>query len=221
MRRGQAGLGGAHEGYLQLGMAELKPWTLPFVVAAVVVPVIAGFALGGPPLGLALGALAVGTIIYLTARARPGGRIETAQATDGRRRVLVVISRELEDPAAIDRVADEADLRDGEREVEVRVLAPASTGFLDRWASDTGRARTEAQRKLVIAIAALGRADVDARARVGDEDIVQAVEDQLRSFPASAVVLATGTPEADPAGERAALELESRLEQPFSRVVIG
>ena len=201
-------------------MAELKAWTLPLIVAAVVVPVVAGFAIAGPPLGLAMGAVAASTIIFLTARSRPRGRIETATAADDRRHVLVVISRELEDPAAIERIADEAGLRDG-GEVDVRVLAPAATGFLDRWASDVERARTEAQRKLVIAVAALGRAEVEAGARVGDEDIVQAVEDQLRSFPATAVVLATGRPEADPEGEKAARELEARLAQSFSRIVLG
>ena len=201
-------------------MGELRAWTLPLIVAAVVVPVIAGFAAGGPPLGLALGAVTVGTIIFITARSRPGGRIETARAEDQRRRVLVVISRELEDPAAIERIVDEAGLRDTD-DAEVRVLAPASAGFLDRWASDTERARTEAQRKLVIAVAALGRAHVDAGARVGDEDIVQAVEDQLRSFPATTVVLATGPAAADPEGEKAARELESRLEQPFTRIVLN
>ena len=200
-------------------MGELRAWTLPLIVAAVVVPVIAGFAVGGPPLGLALGALTAGTIIFITARSRPGGRIETASAADDRRRVLVVISRELEDPAAIERIVDEAGLHDTD-DAEVRVLAPASAGFLDRWASDTERARTEAQRKLVIAVAALGRAHVDAGARVGDEDIVQAVEDQLRSFPATTVVLATGPAQADSEGEKAARELESRLAQSFSRIVL-
>jgi hypothetical protein len=201
-------------------MAELRAWTLPFIVAAVVVPVVAGFAVGGPPLGLALGALAVGVIVFVGVRARPGGRIETAPGADDRRHVLVVISRELEDPAAIERIADEAGLREGDRDVDVRVLAPASTGFLARWASDTRRSRTEAQRKLVIAVAALGRAHVEAGARVGDEDIVQAVEDQLRSFPATMIVLATGTADSDPEGETAARELEARLDQPFRRVVL-
>lgn len=201
-------------------MTELKAWTLPLIVGAVVVPIVVGFAIAGPPLGLALGALAAGTIIFLTARSRPGGRIETAEASDDRRHVLVVISRELEDPAAIERITQEAGLRDGE-DADVRVLAPAATGFLDRWASDTRRATSEAQRKLVIALAALGRAQVDAGARVGDENIVQAVEDQLRSFPATTVILATGPAEADPEGERAARELESRLDQPFRRVILG
>lgn len=200
-------------------MTEFKAWTWPLIVAAVVIPVVAGFALGGPPLGLALGAVAAGTIIFLTARSRPSGTIETARPADDRRHVLVVISRELEDPAAIEEITDRTGL--GDREAEVRVLAPASTGFLDRWASDTSRAQSEAQRKLVIAVAALGRAQVEAGARVGDEDIVQAVEDQLRSFPATAVILATGPPETDPAGERAARDLESRLEQPFTRLILG
>jgi len=201
-------------------MMQLRAWTLPLIVAAVVVPVVAGFAVGGPPLGLALGALAVGAIIFLAGKALPRTRIEAAEPTDGRRHVLVVISRELEDPAAIERIAEETGIADGDGDAEVRVLAPATTGFLDRWASDTRRAEGEAQRKLVIAVAALGRAHVDARARIGDENIVLAVEDQLRTFPATSVVLATGTPEDDPEGERAARELESRLAQPFTRVVL-
>jgi hypothetical protein len=73
----------------------------------------------------------------------------------------------------------------------------------------------------VIAVAALGRADVEAGARVGDADIVQAVEDQLQSFPATQVVLATGPPDDDPDGERAAHELAARLDPPFSRVVVS
>ena len=38
-------------------------------------------------------------------------------------------------------------------------------------------------------VAALAKAGVKAEARVGDEDVVQAVEDQLQTFPATEVVL--------------------------------
>ena len=62
----------------------------------------------------------------------------------------------------------------------------------------------------MITVASLAKAGVVAEARVGDEDLVQAVEDQLRSFAATDVVLVTGGAEEDPAGEAAAVELERR-----------
>ena len=98
------------------------------------------------------------------------------------------------------------------------MLAPSTSGFLDRWASDVTAAREEAQRKLVVTLAALSRAHVVAEAQVGDAELVQAVEDQLRTFPATEVVLATGPSAEDPEGERAAGELSRRLRQPFSRL---
>jgi len=70
----------------------------------------------------------------------------------------------------------------------------------------------------VITIASLATAGVEAEARVGDVDLVQAVEDQLRSFPATDVVLVTGSDVDDPEGAAAAAELEGRLHQAFTRI---
>jgi len=81
---------------------------------------------------------------------------------------------------------------------EVMILAPARIGFLDRWASDLETARHEAQKTLVISVASLAKVGVVAEARVGDEDIVQAVEDQVTSFAASEVILVTASDEEDP-----------------------
>ena len=54
-------------------MSELKPWHLPLIVAAIAVPLIAGFLTAGPALGVALGFLAV-AIAGLDRRARaPAG----------------------------------------------------------------------------------------------------------------------------------------------------
>ena len=199
-------------------MVELKPWTLPLIVAALVVPAAAGFLVGGPPVGLAVGFLTVATVAVLAIRDAPRGPIETANAWDARRRVLVVVSRELDDPAAVERIGRDLGLNEGS--VEVRVLAPAQAGLLDRWASDVRKSRAEAQRKLVLSVASLGKADIEATASVGDASIVQAVEDQLRGFAAREVVLVTGDAEHDPEGERAAVELRERLEQPLSHVVV-
>jgi hypothetical protein len=64
-------------------------------------------------------------------------------------------------------------------------------------------------------VAALAKAGVAAEARVGDEDIVQAVEDQLQSYPATEVVLVSGEGEAE---REAAAALRSRLRAEFHHV---
>lgn len=96
------------------------------------------------------------------------------------------------------------------------VLAPARIGFLDRWASDVEAARRSAQERLVATVAALAKAGIEAEARIGDEDVVQAVEDQLGSFAASDVVLVSD----DEGAVEAAAELESRLRAEFRHLAI-
>ena len=110
-----------------------------------------------------------------------------------------------------------AELDGSGEESEVLVLVPARIGFLDRWASDVESARHRAQGHLVATVAALAKAGIAAEARVGDEDIVQATEDQLQSFPATEVVLVSGAGEE----ENAAEELRSRLQAEFREVRIG
>ena len=108
----------------------------------------------------------------------------------------------------------------GRTSAEVLVLAPARIRFLDRWASDVETARHRAQQSLVATVAALAKAGIAAEARVGDEDVVQAVEDQLQSFPATEVVLVSEAADEDVAG-KAATELEARLQAEFHHVVLG
>jgi hypothetical protein len=200
----------------------LAAWKLPLIVAALAVTIVGGFYLGGPGLGLAVGALAAATIVVLAVRNPPRLPIAPAAPTDLRRHVLVVISAPLEDPAAIDRIARSARTGDGDgEEAEVLVLSPARIGFLDRWSSDFRRARHRAQRRLVVSLASLAKADVAASARVGDEDLVQAVEDTLGSFPATEVILVTGSLDSDPAGNAAAPELKSRLQVDFQHLFLS
>ena len=201
-------------------MYRFKPWMPPLVIVLIVVPAVAGFAIGGPQLGLAVGAFAALALIVFAVRLSNKGTIETKRADDMRRRVLVVAAVELDDDAvAAIRGHGEFD-RTG-NETEVLVLAPAPTSQLDRWATDLGESRTEAQRRLVMSVAALGKANVDARATVGDSDLVLAVEDSLRSFAATEVILVSGPEGADRSADRAAAELEGRLEQPLHRIELG
>lgn len=195
----------------------MAAWKLPLIVAAIAVPIVVGFELGGGGIGVALGALAAVAIVVVAARQRPRGPIGVPLRGDAPRRVLLIVTSPVEAPAAVRKIAAAARLGDDADDAEVRVLAPARIGFLDRWASDVEGARQAAQESLVATVAALAKAGIAAEARVGDEDIVQATEDQLQTFAASEVVL-VGDSESD---EGAVAELESRLRAEFRRVSLG
>jgi hypothetical protein len=196
----------------------MAPWKLPVIVAAIAVPIVAAFGLGGGGVGVAVGALSAVAIVVIAARQRPRGPIVSAETDDDRRHVLLVVTRAVEEPAAVRQIATVAGLG-GDEDAGVLVLSPARIGFLDRWASDVEGARQLAQQNLVATVAALAKAGIAAEARVGDEDIVQAVEDQLQSFPASEVVLVSGAEENGDADATA--ELDSRLRADFRHVVLG
>jgi hypothetical protein len=140
----------------------LAAWKLPPIVAGIALPIIGGFYTGGPGLGMAVGALAAATIIFLAVRKPPLHPIVPAAAPDLRRRLLVVLG-----------------------------------GPLDETALDVGPGRERAQRDLVHAVAALAGSGVEATARLGDENVVQTVEDVLRSFAASEVILAGNAAEGE------------------------
>jgi hypothetical protein len=193
----------------------MAPWKLPLIVVAVVVPVVAAFMVGGPGVGVAIGALAGVAILVIAVRQKPLGPIASAPADDARRHVLIVAAAAVEEPADVARVATAAGLSDSKDAPDVLVLVPARIGFLDRWASDVESARHRAQERLVATVAALAKAGIAAEARVGDEDIVQATEDQLQSFPATEVVLVAG--HGDDCDEAIA-ELGSRLQASFREV---
>ena len=105
-------------------------------------------------------------------------------------------------------------------DAEVLLLMPARHRFLDRWSSDSDSAHDQAQRNLVLSVASLAKADIAATAHIGDEDVVQAVEDELRTFPATEVILVTTSPEPDVAGDGAVAELRSRLQADFQHLVL-
>lgn len=203
----------------------MTAWKLPLIVAAITVPIVAAFALGfaigvgGSGMGLAAAALVATTIVVIAARQLPRGTIESAPAKDARRHVLLVSTLAVEEPGAVAEISRAAGLEAAAGDADVLVLAPARIRFLDRWASDVEGAREAAQRNLVATVAALAKAGVVAEARVGDEDVVQAVEDQLQTYPATDVVLVSAG--AGNADEEASAELSERLAAEFRHVVLG
>jgi hypothetical protein len=199
-----------------MGDQGIAAWKLPLIVKGIAVSIVGGFYLGGPGLGMAVGALAAATIIVMAVRKPPLRPIVPAPAPDLREHLLVVVDQPLEDGAAIERIAAASQPSDpGEPEPEVLVLAPTRNRFLDRWASDTRPGRERAQRSLVLSLASLAQAGVAATARVGDEDVVQTVTDQLREYPATEVFFVTDSGARTSA---AVEELRSRLHAPFHLV---
>lgn len=191
-------------------------WKFPPIVAAIAVTIVGAFYLGGPGFGMASGSLVAAAIVLVAVRNPPRRPISPAAAPDERRRILVVLDRPLEGEAvgALAEAVREQPLEPVPP--QVLLLAPSRSGFLDRWASDVSRARESAQRDLVLSAASLAAAEVEATAKVGDEDLVQMVEDQLRTFPATEVVLVTaGSDAGDREAERAEEELSDRLLVPF------
>jgi hypothetical protein len=188
--------------------SRIRAAMLPLLVAAIAVPIVAAFMLGGPPAGLAMGAVAASTIVVVAVRSRPDGPIEVAPSAEGRPRLLVVIDEAIDEPAAVAVIADAADRLPRaapEAEPEVLVLSPARNRPLAEWLSDVDEARLDAQRRLVLTLGSLAAAGVDARGEVGDPDPLQAVEDALRRFPADEVLIAS-------ADRRAATALLDQLE---------
>lgn len=192
----------------------ITAWKLPLIVAAIAIAIIAAFYVGGPGMGMAEGSIVAGVIVVMAVRHPPLHPIVPAAAGDLREHLLVVVDEPLEDGTAIERIAAASvPLDPADPEPEVRVVAPAHNRFLDRWACDVGPGRERAQRNLVLSLAALAGAGVDATAKIGDEDIVQTVADQLQEYPATEVFLVTDPADSGPAG--AVAELRSRLRVPF------
>lgn len=190
----------------------MAAWKPPLIIAAVSVSIVGGFYLGGPGLGMAVGALAATAIVVMAVRNPPRRPIVPPASDDWRDHLLVVAGAPLEDSAVIEEIACAARPPEGPA-AEVVVVAPASTRFLERWTSDVAPGRERAQRSLVLSLASLATAGVDASARVGDEDLVQTVTDQLRHYPATGVILVSGAGEAE--ADDAARELRERLRAPF------
>jgi hypothetical protein len=191
------------------GSTHLRSWAIPVIIAALCVPVVAAmsFQQVGAGLGVATGA-AVGTaLIVLAARARPRKRVEVAARTAAGHRVLVIAAAEAT-PGAAQRIADLA-----EEAADVRLVVPVPSHRLERWLSADDAAREEASRRLAHSAGALTAAGLPVSGSLGDSDAAQALEDELRAYPADEVIVLARPGEDDPIAE-----LEDRLELPLSRV---
>jgi hypothetical protein len=194
---------------------------LPLIVAAIVVPTIAALFLGGAELAALVAVVVLLVIVLLAVLAKPREPIEVAGDHSGRRRILLAVSEPVDDEHTAGEVARAARTDGTGPDTEILVVAPTQPNFLDRWASDLRNAEREAERKLEITIASLAEKHLRTRGEIGGPELLLAIEDTLRAYPADEVILATGSPEEDHAGAHAADELRERLSVPFERLVVS
>jgi nucleotide-binding universal stress UspA family protein len=195
------------------GGMRFRPLAIPLLIAAIAVPVAAAMALSGTQLGaglgMAVGALAATSLIVFAARSKPMRRVEVAESADAGHRVLVVAVTEATAEAA-ERIAELSGSPS-----DVRVVVPVASQRLDRWLSAEDEARHEAEARLARAAGTLVAAGVPVSGSVGDPDPAQALEDELREFPADEVILLTDEDE-NPLGK-----VEARLGLPLRRVALA
>jgi hypothetical protein len=187
---------------------------LPVIVVGLVLPGSVGMLVAGPGLGLAVGELCAAVVVVAAVLQRPDEPIEVARSAGGRPHVLVVAPRPVDEPELVEKVVAAC----GDEDADVLVVAPARSSTLSHWASDLGPGRERAQITLVHSIAALAAAGLDARGKVGDPHLLQAIEDALRSFPADRVVLVTEDRTRVRGQSRATAELRRRLDVPLTQL---
>ena len=178
-----------------------------------------GFVFFGVEIGGAIAGLTLVAIIVVAVLDEDDGTIEIASPGAGvPGGVLVVAIVAIEDPETAGEVAAIVNAAPSESgESGLLVVSPARARLLDRWAGDLDRARFESQRMLTVSLATLAAAGLPAEGRVGDGDIVQATEDTLRTYAATAVVVVAPRG----AAERQIRELDRRLERQLHRVAAG
>jgi nucleotide-binding universal stress UspA family protein len=189
---------------------RFRPFAIPLIIAAICTPVAGAMALSGTGLGagvgMAVGAVAATSLVTFAARAKPDGKLEVASSDDAGHRVLVLAVAEAS-PEAAQRIADITGSPS-----DVRLLVPVPSHRLDRWLSAEDKARREAEARLARSAGVLVAAGLPVSGSVGDPDPAQALEDELRGYPADEVVL-LGSGHKDPLGK-----VEARLGLPLRRV---
>ncbi len=166
---------------------RFRPFAIPLIIAAICTSVAGAMSLSstelGAGIGMAVGAVAATSLIVFAARATPDGALEVARSEEPGHRVLVVAVTEAT-PAAAQQIADITGSPS-----DVRLLVPVPSHRLDRWLSAEDDARHEAEARLARSAGVLVAAGLPVSGSVGDHDPAQALEDELRGYPADEVVL--------------------------------
>jgi hypothetical protein len=135
----------------------------------------------------------------------------------GVRHVLVVANEPLSGAALREHIGG-----DGDRRVEVDVLAPVLTSRLHLGVTDIDRELAQARARLETSLAWAHGHGLDARGRVGDPSTTTAIEDELRDFGADEVIVVTRGAGYTTRQEREELErLRRELDVPVTDIAAG
>ena len=176
-----------------------------------------------PMAGGLLAALLIGLGVGWTAQRSRGSLphdVKIAEGDGASHRILVVANQTVEGPELLTEIRNRSR---GHERVELLVLSPAlRVSRLQRIASDTDRARAEAEARLTRSIAALEQAGLSARGQTGDEDPFIAIEDALSQFSADELIISTLPPERSRWLERGVVEQSrEKLDVPVSHVTVA
>ncbi len=191
------------------GGLRFRSFAIPLMILLICLAIVASMALGGilgSGIGIAVGGIAATALVVFASRARPNRRIEVAEHEDTAHRVLVMATAEAT-AASAQRIAALAG-----KPKDVRLVVPVPSHRLDRWMSAEDDARREAEGLLARSAGALVAAGLPVSGSVGDHDPAQALEDELRDFPADEVLLLTAN------GKDPLAKIETRLSLPLRRV---
>jgi GABA permease len=165
---------------------------------------------------LALSAVAVA--MYLRQRApAPGATRVTQLGGADERRVLVVANETVAGPELLSTIST---LALTER-TSFRVVCPALNSRLKTYTSDEDPARAAAQERLDTTLARLASVGIEASGEVGDGDPLVAVDDAVRTFGPSEIVISTHPPGRSNWLERGVVEsVRARFDVPVTHVVV-
>jgi hypothetical protein len=184
----------------------------PIALVAVVFSTGAALAVAG---GLALG-LVLGLFVLRRDEPRAKAALRPRRA-DGTRRILVVANETMPGRALRSEISQRSR---GER-TELRVVCPALNTKIKHWTNEEDEARAAAHGRLERLLTVLRGEGLEAAGSIGDDDPVQAMEDELRRFPADEVVISTHPPgrsnwlEHDVVGRA-----QARFDLPVTHVVV-
>ena len=191
------------------GVTRFSSWAIPVILILICASIVAAMGLAGilgAGVGVAVGALAATGLVVFASRSKPDRKLEVAAAGDDEHRVLVVATAEATAESA-QRIAELAG-----KPKDVRLVVPVPSHRLDRLMSAEDDARRDAEGLLARSAGALVAAGLPVSGSVGDHDPAQALEDELRDFPADEVVLLIAN------GKDPLAKIETRLSLPLRRV---
>lgn len=176
--------------------SEQDAFRFVLIVAALLAPIAIVAVIFGTGAGLAVaGGLVVGLVVglFVFKREEPQEKMllgRRQEREDGRYRILVVANETLSGRALRDKVA----ARGQHGEALVRVVCPALNSKIKHWTNEEDAAREAAGRRLQELLADLRAEGFAADGDIGEDDPVQAMEDEMRCFPADEVIISTHPP---------------------------